>query len=87
MVQHTIAILTCWHRSYPWYLPYFLHSSCYNPTIDFYTITDNQQPVLGKPKNIKIIYKTLRAIKETTTDKLGFAVNIKYAYKPKQLKR
>ncbi len=82
MKQHfSIAILTCWYGPYPWYLPYFIHSCKYNPTIDYILITDNKEPILNKPVNVKIIYKTLDAIKAQASKKLGFTVNIDYPYK------
>lgn len=80
-LTYTIAILTCWYGSYPWYFSYFIHSCYYNASIDFYIITDNEQRIHDKPDNVKIIYKTLNEIKETATDKLGFIVDIQYPYK------
>ena len=56
MLQHKIAMITCWYGSFPWYFPYFIHSCTYNPSIDFYIITDNEQIVTDKPDNVKIIY-------------------------------
>lgn len=79
--QYQIAIITCWFGLYPWYFPYFIHSCSYNPAIDFYIVTDNEQRIPDKPDNVKIIYKTLSEIKEIASDKLGFTVNIKYPYK------
>lgn len=79
--SYRIAILTCWRGPFPWYFSYFIHSCVYNPTIDFYIITDNQQSIYNKPANVKITYKTLKEIKSTATQKLGFAVNIGYPYK------
>lgn len=81
MNSYRIAILTCWSGPYPWYLPYFIHSCSFNPTIDFYIITDNQQLVYNKPENVTIIFKTLDAIKVKASKKLDFAVNIDYPYK------
>ena len=78
MLQHKIAILTCWYGTYPWYFPYFIHSCTYNPSIDFYIITDNEQIVTDKLDNVKIIYMTLTGINETATNKLGFTVNIEH---------
>ncbi|SNR60573.1 DUF6625 family protein [Flavobacterium sp. ov086] len=77
----TIASLTCWYGKYPWYLPYFLHSCSFNPTVDFYIITDNRDKVDNKPENVKIIHKTLDEIKKSASEKLGFVVNIDYPYK------
>ena len=79
--NNSIAILTCWSGPYPWYFSYFLHSCSYNPTIDFYIITDNQQTINNQPKNVKISYKTIEEIKAVASEKLGFIVNIDYPYK------
>jgi len=57
-----IAIITCWYGPYPWYFPYFVISCSYNPTVDFYIITDNQEIILNKPKNLIIVFKTLEEI-------------------------
>jgi hypothetical protein len=82
MKQHfSIAILTCWYGPYPWYLPYFIHSCKYNPTIDYIIITDNKEPILNKPENVRIIHKTLEEIKTAASQKLEFPVNLDYAYK------
>lgn len=77
----SIAVLTCWYGDYPWYFPYYVHSCSFNPTIDFYIITDNLDKIPNKPDNLIIIYKTLDEIKETASQKLGFTVNIDYPYK------
>ena len=81
MSHYKIAIVTCWYGVYPWYFPYFIHSCVYNPTIDFYIITDNKQILKNQPANLKIIYKTLKEINITASQKLGFAVNINHPYK------
>lgn len=77
----SIAVLTCWLGQYPWYLPYFIHSCSYNPTIDFYIITDNERPIPNKPENVKIIYQTLDEIKRVASQKLGFPINLDFSYK------
>ncbi|MBY0481806.1 MAG: hypothetical protein K2Q21_10645 [Chitinophagaceae bacterium] len=79
--QQSIAILTCWYGKYPWYFSYFIYSCKYNPTIDFILITDNQEIILNKPNNVKVICKTLNEIKNIATEKLGFTVSIDYPYK------
>lgn len=76
-----IGILTCWYGPYPWYFPYFIHSCSHNRTIDFIIITNNQHPIPNKPKNVKIINKTLEEIILIASEKLGFKVNIDYPYK------
>lgn len=77
----SIAILTCWYGSYPWYFPYFIHSCNYNPTVDFYIITDNLETIPNKPNNVKIIFRTIEDVITAATKKLGFEVNIKTPYK------
>lgn len=79
--QHSIAILTCWYGTYPWYLPYFINSCIYNPTIDFIIITDNKEQIDNKPENVKIIHKSLKEIKSSASKRVGFEVNIDYPYK------
>lgn len=77
----SIAVLTCWYGNYPWYFPYYVHSCSFNPSIDFYIITDNLDEIPNKPDNLIIIHKTLEEIKKTASQKLGFMVNIDYPYK------
>lgn len=77
----SIASITCWYGKYPWYLNYFIHSCSFNPTVDFYIITDNTEKIKNKPDNVKIIFMTLEELKTVATEKLGFRVNIDYAYK------
>lgn len=79
--QNSIVILSCWYGSYLWYFPYFIHSCSFNPTVDFIIITDNEEPILNKPKNVKIIQKTLNEIKTIASEKLGFTVSMNYPYK------
>ncbi|WP_343613214.1 DUF6625 family protein [Flavobacterium sp.] len=77
----SIAVITCWYGEYPWYFPYFIHSCAFNPSIDFYIITDNLETILRKPDNVIIVLKTLEELKLDASEKLGFQVNIDYPYK------
>ena len=79
--NNSIAILICWYGPYPWYFRYFVHSCSFNPTIDYYIITDNQQQIDYVSKNITVVHKTLNEIKTTISEKLGFVVNLSYPYK------
>jgi hypothetical protein len=76
-----IALLTCWYGPYPWYFPLFIHSCGYNPTVDFILITDNKEAIANKPGNVIIVEKSLQAIREIASERLGFTVNIDYPYK------
>lgn len=77
----SIVLLTCWYGPYPWYLPYFMHSCKYNPSVDFVIITDNIEIIPHKPDNVNIVYKTLEDIKTAASEKLGFTVKIENPYK------
>jgi hypothetical protein len=77
----SIAVITCWYGKYPWYLNYFLHSCSFNPTVDFFIITDNLDVLSHKPPNVTIIHKTIATIETIANQKLGFAINIDNPYK------
>ncbi|MFT3946996.1 MAG: hypothetical protein QM763_08495 [Agriterribacter sp.] len=81
MRGYDIAIILCWYGPYPWYFPYFIHSCTFNPTIDFYIITDNRCIIDNKPSNVWLIYMTINEIKVVAQQRLGFNVNIDYPYK------
>lgn len=81
MNQKKIAILTCWYGPYPWYFPYFIDSCSYNPSVDFFIITENEVAIPNKTDNVKIIHKTLEKLKSSFSEKLGFTVSIDYPYK------
>jgi len=76
-----IAFLICWQGKYPWYFPYFLHSCRYNPTIDFLIFTENNDPDLEVPDNVKIIPCSIEQFKADAARALGFEVAIETGYK------
>ncbi len=80
-IHNTIAILTCWYGTYLWYFSYFLHSCSYNPSVDFYIITDNEDVIYNQPPNVKIVNKELNELMEAASQKLGFSVAINHPYK------
>lgn len=79
--ETSIVLITCWYGDYPWYFPYFIHSCIYNPTVDFCIITDNLDEIVNKPKNVKVVFKTIEELKVIASKKLGFQVSINNAYK------
>ena len=76
-----IALITCYSGQLPWYFDYFAHSCKYNPTIDFYIITDDISCRITLPDNVKLINRTLKQISVLATQKLGFKIDIKTGYK------
>lgn len=68
-------------RTVPKAFPYFIHSCSFNPSIDFFILTDNRQPITNHPENVKIIYKTIEKIIATASQKLGLAAKTENSYK------
>lgn len=81
MKLKSIAIIACWYGKYPWYFSYFIHSCKFNPTIDFYLVTDNSEIIPNKPDNVIIINKSMEEFKKNASDKLRFDVKFDDAYK------
>jgi hypothetical protein len=79
--QKKIAVIICYLGKLPWYFEYYVFSCRFNPTIHFYIITDDNTYTKEVPSNIKIIITTLTEISALATEKLGFEVGIKNAYK------
>lgn len=77
----SLVLITCWYGKYPWYMPYYLHSCAFNPSVNFVIITDNTEEVKNVPANVKIVHKNLEDIICDTSNKLGFPINIDYPYK------
>lgn len=77
----SIVMIACWSGPYPWYLPYFVHSCGFNPSVDFIIISDNPETIENLPPNLKIIYKPLEEMEQTASEKLGFTASIKHGYK------
>lgn len=75
-----IALINCYLGEFPWYFPFFIKSCVTNPTIDFLILSDaNYDRVL--PSNVKIIPFTLEQFNKLATQKLGFEIAVKKAYK------
>ncbi|PXY46736.1 DUF6625 family protein [Flavobacterium hydrophilum] len=80
-IQHSIALITCWHGDYPWYFPYFIKSCIANPTIDFIIVTGNTQEIPNKPSNVIIVHQPLDEFKTLAAKKFGFELNFDKPYK------
>lgn len=54
--QKSIALITCYYGSFPWYFKFFLKSCAFNPTVSFIIVTDiaySQE----LPQNVIFIHK------------------------------
>ncbi|MGI8952268.1 MAG: DUF6625 family protein [Chitinophagaceae bacterium] len=79
--QKSILIIVCYFGKFPWYFKYFVHSCLYNPTIDFFIITDQNILFSSLPTNVTILNKSLNDINTLAQQKLNLSVNISNAYK------
>lgn len=77
----SIALVICYFGKVPWYFNYFIHSCKYNPSVDFFLITDDSGYENGLPENVKFLYMTLNEVSELASDKLSFKVNVEHPYK------
>ena len=80
-MSHKIAFMNCHFGKMPWYFQYFLHSCKYNPSIDFFIITDDHTYAGRLPNNVKMIMSSLEEINALATQKLGFQTAIRNPYK------
>jgi hypothetical protein len=76
-----IAIVICHMGKLPWYFEYFAHSCGYNPSVDFFIVSDDTKYTKTLPGNVKLIFKTLSEISQLASSHLAFPVNIQSAYK------
>jgi len=79
--KFSIAVIICWYGEYPWYFPYFIHSCKFNPSIDFFIITENDELIENKPENVHIVKMSFCDLKVKISSRLGFDVNIDHPYK------
>ena len=76
-LKNSIAMIICYFGELPWFFEYFAHSCAYNPSIDFYIITDCKSYEQKVPPNIHFIYSNLDTINEHASQQLGFQTNIR----------
>ena len=74
-----IAIISVYYGTLPTFYRLWLRSCEYNPTIDFYLVTDI--PVENLPKNVRIIKLTFPEFHALAEKKLGRKVRIDAPYK------
>ena len=79
--MYRIILIITYIGEYPWYFPYFLHSCRYNSTVDFLIFTDNNDPKLELPANVKMIPYSIEAFKADAAKALEFEVAVESGYK------
>ena len=75
-----IIFIITYLGEYPWYFPYFLHSCRYNPTVDFLLMTDNDDPNLELPPNVKLIPYSIEQFRADAAKALRFEVAVESGY-------
>lgn len=80
MNKKSISVLIPYFGDLPWYINYFLHSCKFNPTVDFFLISDTKE-FKCLPNNVTHIIKTLEEVNNLASYKLGFKTNINNGYK------
>ncbi|UEG51470.1 hypothetical protein LLH06_10840 [Mucilaginibacter daejeonensis] len=78
--HRTIAFIICYYGPFPWYFKYFIKSCTFNPSVDFFIVTDNIQTHEVTP-NVKFINLSLDDVKNLIEQKLGYSVSLSYPYK------
>jgi hypothetical protein len=77
--MNKLCVIAVYFGPLPNYFGLWLRSAQYNPTIDFYVITD--QAVSAHPQNVKIIPYTIAQMQKRATEVLGFAAALDTPYK------
>jgi len=81
MIMPRIIFIIAYMGEYPWYFPYFLHSCRYNPTVDFLIFSDNNDPNLELPPNVKMVSCSIEQFKAGAAKALGFDAAVESGYK------
>lgn len=74
-----IAVISVYYGKLPPYYRLWLRSCEYNPTIDFYIVTDIS--IEDLPENVRIINMPLSSFRSLAEEKLGRAVELEKPYK------
>lgn len=74
-------MVICYYGKLPWYFDYFVHSCKYNPTVDFYVVTDDSSYTKVLPHNVKLVIKPMVELQKLIDLKLGFETDITRGYK------
>lgn len=78
--MQSIVLINCYFGKFPWYFPFFIKSCVTNPTIDFIIFSDAVYTD-SLPANVRIIPLDLSAFNLLASEKLGFEISLKNAYK------
>jgi hypothetical protein len=78
--MQSIVLINCYFGKFPWYFSFFIKSCKTNPTLDFIIFSDAVY-TNHLPENVKVIPFTLAQFNQLASEKLGFKIDVKNAYK------
>jgi hypothetical protein len=78
--MQSIVLINCYFGKFPWYFSFFIKSCETNPTVDFIIFSDSKFNS-DLPSNVRIIPFTLAQFNQLASEKLGFRIDVKNAYK------
>lgn len=77
----SIAVIIPYYGNLPWYFKYFVHTCKFNPSIDFFFITDLNIEIANIPANVHIIQRTFADVKRLISKKLNIKLDFIDPYK------
>jgi hypothetical protein len=78
--MQNILLINCYFGRFPWYFPFYIKSCSTNTTVDFIIFSDALYTDT-LPGNVRIIPFSLAEFNLLATEKLGFEIALKNAYK------
>ena len=78
--NYSICLISIYLGKLPEYFQLWLNSCKYNETVNFIIFTDDKTKY-DYPKNVKVIYITLKEIKQKIQEKFDFNISLEYSYK------
>lgn len=76
-----VGTIICYFGPMPWYFNYFLHSCRFNPSIDFYVISDHLVAHTDAPENVTFVKMSIAEFNDLASSKLGIATQVTNGYK------
>ncbi len=76
-----IGMINCFFGAWPGWADLFIESCRFNPTVDFFLVSDCAAPRWGIPPNVKIIDLDLQQFSRRASERLGLEIHLSKPYK------
>lgn len=76
----SILLMNCYFGKLPSYFDFYLKSVKYNPTVDFFLVTDDKTEY-DYPENVKVVYKDFPSFKKELQTLFDFEIKCETFYK------